>query len=299
MRRSLLSTGLAACIALFTACGGSPSPAFNAFTPAASGSASSPAPAIGEVSGGSGTSSTGSTSGAGPSGADSTHSTSALPTPPSNATVYHKLHDSTEDWSSCSECAGGSSTAGDYWSAPFQTSPSLSGSSRQFHVSGRAWSSVLWYKQLGAHDSASHFLWDFWVYFDKASAAQTWAAEYDLWQSLDGREFMIGSQCDFGDGTWDLWDSENGKWIKDSGVPCPRFSAEKWHHIKWYVERVSSTQYKYVTLVVDDKPYAINRTFTANRTSWGSNFGVQWQLDENSTGTTLNEWIDKVTVTMW
>lgn len=110
---------------------------------------------------------------------------------------------------------------------------------------------------------------------------------------------MIGSQCDFGDGQWDLWDSLHGAWVKDSGVPCPRFSANTWHHIQWYLERVSSTQYKYVTLVVDDKPYSLNRTFSANPTSWGNNLGVQWQLDENSTGAALNEWVDKVKVTIW
>ena len=208
------------------------------------------------------------------------------------------MQNTTDNWSNCSDCAGGS-LAGTYWTAPFQTTPSMTGSSRQFYISGPAWSSALFYKKLGAHDSASHFLWDFWVYFDSASAAQTWSAEYDLWQSMGGQEFMIGSQCDFGDGEWDLWDSLNNKWIKDSGVPCPRFTPNAWHHIQWYLERVSSTQYKYVTLVVDGQAHTLNRTFTANPTNWGDNLGVQWQLDENSTGTALNEWVDKVTVTIW
>ena len=290
-------------MSFFIACGGGAgSPAVNAFTPSAT-TSTSPAPAAGTVSGGSGAGSTGSTPASAPAAgsngsANSTPSSSPLPTPPSGATVLSNVQD-TSDWTGCSDCAGGGSSTSNYWSAPFQTTPSMSGSSRQFHISGPAWSSVLWYKQLGAHDSASHFLWDFWVYLDSASSEHAWSAEYDLWQSIGGQEMMIGSQCDFGDGTWDLWDSQHGKWVKDTGVPCSRFSPGKWHHIQWYLERVSSTEYKYVTLVVDDKPYNINRTFTSNASGWGSNFGVQWQLDENSSGTALNEWVDKVTITVW
>jgi hypothetical protein len=55
---------------------------------------------------------------------------------------------------------------------------------------------------------------------------------------------------DSGDGYWDTWDSANNRWI-ENGVTCPRWAANTWHHVQWYVERVGPTQYRYDTLVVD------------------------------------------------
>src|SRR5690348_3524715 len=116
LRRFLFSVGLATGMSFLIACGGGPaSSAVNAFTPSASTSTNSPAPAAGTVSGGSGGTSTGSTSasdpaaGSGGSGGASTGSTSApnsaagsggtsaapstspLPTPPSGATVISNV----------------------------------------------------------------------------------------------------------------------------------------------------------------------------------------------------------------
>lgn len=141
-------------------------------------------------------------------------------------------------------------------------------------------------------------MWDFYVYFDSASAAGTWSAEYDLWQSIGGQQYMIGSQCVFGTNEWDLWDSSTNHWI-NSGLPCPRFSANTWHHIQWDVERISMTQYRYNTLFVDDVAYPLNKVFNSQPTDWDDGLGVQWQLDQNGSGTALNEWVDKVKLTIW
>lgn len=223
--------------------------------------------------------------------------TGPLPVIPATAKVFDKLQDTTDNWADCSDCAGGAVTS-NYWTAPFQSSPSMSGSSREFFIGGQGWSDVLWYKKLGANNSAAHFLWDFYVYFDPASAAGVWSAEYDLWQSIGGMEFMIGSQCDFGNGYWDTWDSKNNRWVTTS-VKCPRFAPSTWHHIQWYVERISSTQYRYNVLVIDNQAYTLNQVFEANPTNWQDGTGVQWQLDQNAAGTPLHEWIDNVKLSIW
>ncbi len=211
--------------------------------------------------------------------------------------MFDAIQDTTTSWSDCSDCAGGAVTTS-YFTSPFQTTPSLSGSSRQFSISGPAWASALWIKKFGNQDQATHMFWDFYVYFDSGSAAGTWSAEYDMWQSVSGQEFMVGSQCDFGKNEWDLWDSSVGHWIS-SGLPCPRFTPNTWHHIQWDVQRVSSTQYRYNTLFVDDQAYALNKTFSTNPTNWSDSMGVQWQLDQNGSGVPLNEWVDKVKLTIW
>ena len=224
--------------------------------------------------------------------------TGSLPTPPSTAKVFSNIDQMNTGWGACGDnaCAGGSGS-GTYWQAFFQTSPSLDGSSMQLYRSG-VWGNALWYKKLGAINSATNFLWDFYVYFDSTTAANLWSAEYDLWQSIGGYEYMIGTQCVFGTGEWDTWDQHAGHWVKTS-IPCPRFSPGTWHHIQWYMQRISGNRYKYVTLVVDGKAYSVNQTYYANYSGWDDDFGVQWQLDLNGYGTDAHEWIDKVTVSIW
>jgi hypothetical protein len=221
-----------------------------------------------------------------------------LPTPPGNAEVLREMQNTTTDWTDCSLCAEGTNDTTNFWMAPFQNQPSISGSSRELFADGLPWTNVLFIKTMPGTSRASHFLWDFWVYHDPASAANIWSAEFDLWQVLGGKEFMIGSQCDFGDGYWDTWDSANNRWITN-GIACPRWAPSTWHHIQWYVERVTATQYRYDTLVVDGQGYGINQTWTVNPTPWPDAIGIQYQLDQSANGASIHEWIDNVQLTVW
>ena len=222
-----------------------------------------------------------------------------LPTPPANAQVHDQVQNTLDGWTSCSVCAAGTHDTTNYWMAPFQTQPSRTGSSRQLFIGGPSWTNALFIKTMPGTNAATHYLWDFWIYLDAASAPNAWTAEMDLWQTNGGREFMIGSQCNFGDGWWDLWDSKNNQWIHSS-VPCPRWGANSWHHVQWYVERLpQSQQYRYDTLVFDGTAHPINATYTTNPTTWPDAVGVQWQLDQSANGAPLHEWIDDVRLTMW
>jgi hypothetical protein len=224
-------------------------------------------------------------------------SSAVLPTPPANAEVQSEMQNDTGNWAICSTCAQGSNTAGTYWMQPFQKQPSLSGSSLQMYADGPQWSNVLFRDTMLGTNSSSHFLWDFWVYHDPAAETHFWSSEFDFWQILGGKEFMIGSQCDFGDGYWSTWDSQGNRWVLN-GIPCPHWTPG-WHHIQWYVERISATQYRYDTLVVDGQPYGLNQTWNFNDTTWPDMVGVQYQLDQDTSGTPLHEWVDNVTLTMW
>lgn len=44
---------------------------------------------------------------------------------------------------------------------------------------------------------------------------------------------------------------------------------------------------------------ATSTAATTGTRNWTANTGVQFQLDENSTGTTLDEWFDGVKLTIW
>jgi hypothetical protein len=224
-------------------------------------------------------------------------SSTELPTPPVNAQVLTEMQNDTANWGICSLCAAGTNTTGNYTMTPFQSQPSLSGSSLEMYADGQPWTNVLFMDTMLGTSSNSHFLWDFWVYHDPAAEAHFWSSEFDFWQVIDGKEFMIGSQCDFGDGYWATWDTQGDRWILN-GIACPHWSTG-WHHVQWYLERISSTQYRYDTLVFDGQPYGLNQIWTYTDTTWPDMIGIQFQLDQDPTGTPLHEWVDNVTLTMW
>jgi hypothetical protein len=221
-----------------------------------------------------------------------------LPTPPGNATVFNHIDDR-DNWSYChnAACSGGSGQ-GTYWMAQNQGSPSKDGASTEFYNSG-VWGNSLWTQKLGANNNVHNFLWDFWFYVDSQADQYGQALEFDTFQFVSGYNYMIGSQCDYGQHKWDTWNEAVGHWIPTS-LACPNFSVNAWHHIQWYVTtNTSNHTYTYVTLVVDGTPHSINYTGHALHNGWGNNLGVQWQLDDNARGGAYTEWIDSSTLTIW
>ena len=63
--------------------------------------------------------------------------------------------------------------------------------------------------------------------------------------------------------------------------------------------RARAFWFRYDTLVLDGSPYGLNQTWTVNSTTWQDQVGLQYQLDEDTTGTPLHERVDSVTLTMW
>jgi hypothetical protein len=224
-------------------------------------------------------------------------SSTVLPTPPANAQVLTEMQNNTADWSICSDCAAGTNNTSNYWMKPDQSQPSLSGSSLEMYAGGASWTNVLFKDIIDGTSPNTHFLWDFWIYHDPAAEAHFWSSEMDFYVVLSGNEFMIGTQCDFGDGYWATWDSQGDRWVLN-GIPCPHWTPG-WHHVQWYMERLNSTQYRYDTLVFDGTGYGFNQTWTVNSTTWQDQLGLQYQLDQDTSGTPLHEWVDKVTLTMW
>jgi hypothetical protein len=225
--------------------------------------------------------------------------TGALPTPPSTAKVFSNIEQMTSGWAACNSaaCAGGSGE-GTYWQIFNQSTPSLSGRSMEVFQDGSN-SNALWYRKVGANDSATNFLWDFYVQLDSASVNAAQALEYDAFQFIGGYNYMIGTECNYAAGVWDTWNEATGHWLHTT-VPCKKFTPGTWHHIQWYMTTNHTNHtYTYKTLVVDGVAYNLNQTQPAKNLGWGDNSGVQWQLDVNGSGTGYHEWVDNATWTIW
>ena len=239
------------------------------------------------------------TAGSGTSAPSSPAPTGALPTPPSNAKVFNHIEQMGSGWVPCGDpgCAGGSGN-GNYWQAFYQTSPSMDGSSMELYRDG-VWGNALWHHKMGAINSVTNFVSDFYMYLDSNSLKGTQALEYEAFQFVGGYNYMMGTQCDYGRGVWDTWTEAGGRWLP-TNIPCPKFAPNTWHHVQWYVTvNHAKHSYTYHTLVVDGHAYTLNQTQYAKYLGWGDNLGAQWQLDENASGIGYHEWVDRAKLTVW
>jgi hypothetical protein len=200
-------------------------------------------------------------------------------------------------WQSCSSCAGaGGSGPTASHSMTLVSSPSLSGSARKFHLGGSTpYSNALWWKQLGASNSKTHFVYDVYFYLRAPSYSQ--ALEFDVNQSNGSRKFIFGTECSIKDGhVWHVYDPKGGAW-RSTGIYCGTPSAYKWHHIHWEFYR---DRYKvhYVSFTLDGKKHYVNRSYYA-RGSSVNEINVAFQMDGDKYQHDYDTWTDKISLKYW
>jgi hypothetical protein len=211
-------------------------------------------------------------------------------------------------WGSCVTCAGGASDAATISSAPFQTTPSVDGSSRYFYINGAADANGLWWYKVGPNDAVSNFELDFWFYPNSGTLSAR-ALEFDAFQFNKGVEYMFGTQCDYASGTWDVWNMGATQWVH-TGVRCTEFQPNTWYHLSWKFHRTSPNNYEHYDSLTIEQPgnrgrlstttYNLNLAFPSGPmpSGWTDNMGVQFQMDIGATGATMEQWVDEVTLTV-
>jgi hypothetical protein len=222
-------------------------------------------------------------------------STSSIP---SNATVKSMIQ-TMPAWGSCTVCAGinANGPAAIYSMAQNLASPSLSGKSTQFSITGGpSWSDVIWWQELGAADAATHFQYDVDFYVTQPQYA--FALEFDVNQTVNSRRFVFGTQCGINyDHQWDVWDTAGGHWIP-TGVPCAIPSAFQWHHITWEYYR-DSTYIHFVAVTVDGVKNYVNMSFSSRAWSNSPELNTAFQMDGNGVMNPYSIWLDRLTVAYW
>lgn len=198
-------------------------------------------------------------------------------------------------WQSCAACAGsgGAGPVASIYTALAGT-PSLTGSSRQFHIaSSHAYADALWWKQLGA-SAATHLVYDVYFYIKTPQYSQ--ALEFDNNQANGSHRWIFGTECNIAAGRWDVWANASGKWTS-TGIPCKMPSAYKWHHLTWEFQRVGN-YVKYIALTLDGVKHYVNRSYPA-RTSGSKELNVAFQMDMRSNHVAYSTWLDKVSLKYW
>lgn len=201
-------------------------------------------------------------------------------------------------WSSCDACAGANGTGP---TAPHSitqniASPSMDGKAAEFWLGGETkYSNALWWKQLGARDSASKFTYDLYFYLKNPSVAQ--ALEFDVNQTVNGKMYVFGTECNLkGSKTWRIWDY-NLHWLS-TGIPCTVPTAYQWHHLVWEFQRTSDGRTHFISVTLDGKKSYIDQKLTP-RPKTTRELNVAFQMDGNSTMTDYSTWLDNVTLKIW
>jgi hypothetical protein len=200
-------------------------------------------------------------------------------------------------WQSCSSCAGtgGTGPTSTISTQAGITSPSLSGNARVFSIAGtQPYSNALWWKQLGAANTATNLVYD--VYFYLTTPQYSQALEFDSNQANGHMRWIFGTQCNIAAGVWDVYGNAAGKWLS-TGIPCKMPSAFTWHHLTWEFKR-TSTQLTYIALTLDGVKHFVNRTYTGKASSVNE-LNVAFQMDQKSNHVAYKTWLDKVSLKYW
>ena len=217
-------------------------------------------------------------------------------TPPSNATHYVNI-DQMSGWQNCGACAGpgGNGANVPYSQTQNVSSPSMDGKASQFWIGGKTpFADALWWKELGGNPNASHFIYDLYFYYTNAKAPQ--ALEFDSNQSVGGRRYIFGTECNIAINQWDVWDTSNANWIH-TGIGCSAPPTYNWNHLVWEFERVNG-QTHFISVTLNGKTSYVNR-YGGSKSSGVSALNVAFQMDETRQATNYSVWLDKVSLTAW
>lgn len=228
-----------------------------------------------------------------------TKTSTGLPAPPSTAVTKTNINQMT-GWQSCTVCAGsgGSGPVATFSMTQNVASPSLDGKSAKFSIGGtKPYSDALWWKQLGAVNTATNLKYDLYFYLTTPQYAQ--ALEFDSNQAIGNERFIFGTQCNIKTGKvghWDVWGNANGDWLS-TGIACSAPAAFTWHHLTWEFKRTATTL-TYVGFTYDGVTHYVNRTYTAKPSS-SKELNVAVQIDGDSAMHDYSEWVDKISLTYW
>ena len=215
---------------------------------------------------------------------------------PSGSTTYSNI-DQMSGWQNCGACAGpgGNGATVPYSMTQNVSSPSIDGKSAHFWIGGKTpYADALWWKQLGANPNASHFIYDLYFYYTNAAAAQ--ALEFDGNQSVGGKKYIFGTECNIAIKQWDVWNTSGASWTH-TGIPCAAPPTYKWNHLVLEYERAGG-QTHFISVTLNGTTSYINR-YGGSKSSGVSELNVAFQMDEASKATNYDVWLDKVNFTAW
>jgi hypothetical protein len=156
--------------------------------------------------------------------------------------------------------------------------------------------------------SKVNYVSDMWV---RLTSTNIQTLELDLSATVNGTQFMMGTQCDFASGHWDFWDDTpavlpaHPHW---RGVfPTPQnndlvcnLKPNEWVHLRFNMFH-DATSFQFVSLEIDGVNHSLTELAPSltSRKSKDEGTAVQVQLDSNNSATPFQVYIDNFNITTW
>jgi hypothetical protein len=160
----------------------------------------------------------------------------------------------------------------------------------QIGLAGPAYTNLLTFDYVGATE-ATHFILSLDAYISPWTLQNAQAFEFDVFSYVPPYKYQDGSECVVS-AKWQVW---NQRWT-DTERNCDLKAG--WNHIEWWFH-IGNGLIWYDTLGVNYVYSDFNLVYPADvlPPGWGSNSGVDVQLDESATGKTVTEYVKHVTLT--
>jgi hypothetical protein len=159
---------------------------------------------------------------------------------------------------------------------------------RKFYMTYSRRGGVRWHQSFAKDASATHFVYDTYVYITNPS--QVGNVEMDMNQvKSDGATVIFGTQCSTYTKTWEYTYVKSGTHWRSSNIPCnPRtWKANTWHHIQIATHRNTNGDVTYDWVNFDGAHHVFYnaKAFSAEKLGWPKGLLlVNFQLDGYNTG---------------
>jgi hypothetical protein len=257
-------------------------------------------------------------------------SASAGLVPPSGASQYDHLENDQNYTGSYASCGGANGPNTNLWqtqpdcgtpgsnagstttvSTPIYGSNTLS---REYTMSYTAsGGGVRWFDAKAASDSATHFLYDAYVYVTDVSSVMN--LEMDMNHAITSplrTVYILATQCDLSLGVWQV--TTNKVWV-NTNAPCDRSQVTSgvWHHFQMQTHHDANggVGIYYDAVAVDGNVFnitsctnqstgaSVSCESTSENLGWGGVIGPNFQIDGNGNGGTATAYTDNFTIYYW
>jgi len=243
-------------------------------------------------------------------GCDTDIAINVMPSPvsllPANAITVQSIQTLT-NWQAAIDTATGAA-ASTFGVANLTSSPSLSGTSREFATTFAGVGGERYDVSFGADTSATNFLYDTMVYIP-SSSSDIANVEFDLNQVMaNGETVIFGFQCDYWSKTWDYTANAgtpqafSDVWLPSTAAcNVQSWTANTWHHVQIRYSHDSLGNATYQSVWLDNVEQDLNITVPdAFALGWSPTLLTNFQVDSmTSADTTAAVYLDNLTVYRW
>jgi hypothetical protein len=223
-------------------------------------------------------------------------------TAPSNTVAVSNIQ-TLANWRVVNDPAAGGGSTG---AMSLKSTPSTSGSARQFATTYTNYGGELYHVSFGDDTTSTNFSYDASVYI--AAGSNLANLEMDMNQVMaNGQTVIFGFQCDGWSGTWDYTTNSGtpqkpvDKWLHSAAACNPnKWTTNAWHHIQISYSRDDAGMVTYKSVTLDGTQSILNVTVpSAFALGWAPALLTNFQVDGNNTKGSSVIYLDNVTISRW